>query len=64
MNLGSGGTAELPGAALALQDRSSFAQSSVIVETLSSGTRREPTSPGTDDVRFCVTLAQENLNQP
>lgn len=38
-NLGSRGTAELPEAALALQDRSSFAQSYMIVETLSSGTQ-------------------------
>lgn len=47
-----------------LQHRSSFAQSYMIMETLSGGTRREPTSPGTDDVGFCVTLDQENLNQP
>lgn len=63
-NVGSGGTTELPGAALALQNHSLFAQSYMIVETPSGSTRREPTSPGTDDVRFCVTLDQENLNQP
>lgn len=39
-NLGCRGTAELPGAPLTLNDHSSFAQSYMTVETLSSGTRR------------------------
>lgn len=63
-NFGSKGAAEQPGTVFVLQGCDLFAQSYMIVEALSSGIWREPMSPGTGDVRFCLTLDQENPNQP
>lgn len=47
-----------------LQGCDLLAHSYLIVEALSSSTWREPMSPGTGDVGFCVTLDHENPNQP